>query len=175
MARSLPAKQRTRVRFSPGSPSLASKLWYNGGMKKQCLGECGLNKDLEEFSWKDKKNNRRQSKCKTCYRKHRTEWYRTHKKSEVKTVIKYIHKRRKEVKAWLDNLKSQKSCLNCGEKRIQVLQFHHLDPSKKDINISMASNRGWSIKRIEKEISKCIILCANCHLIEHDRLRGELV
>ena len=135
-----------------------------------CL-ECNIEKKMSEFSWK-KKPKTRQARCKLCYRKKRNEWYRTHKSAEVKTIKAYIYKRRKEIKKWFDNYKSTTSCSKCPENRIQVLQFHHLDPSQKDINLSLASRNGWSIERIQKEIAKCSILCANCHIMEHHRLRG---
>jgi len=45
------------------------------------------------------------------------------------------------------------------------MQFHHLDPSKKVDNVS-AMARGYSLKKIAAEMSKCIVLCANCHAIE---------
>lgn len=43
------------------------------------------------------------------------------------------------------------------------LEFHHKDPSKKEVTLSRAVNNGWSIERMEKEIAKCVVLCANCH------------
>jgi predicted HNH restriction endonuclease len=35
-----------------------------------------------------------------------------------------------------------------------------------------ALNVSLSIKRLQKEIQKCVVLCANCHRIEHARLIG---
>ena len=32
----------------------------------------------------------------------------------------------------------------------------------------------FNSKEILKELDKCLMLCANCHRIEHARLRGEL-
>lgn len=137
---------------------------------KQCV-KCFATKTLENFSWKSKSKGVRQAKCKTCYRELRNKWYQDHKDSEVKTIKTYIYKRRKEIKSWFDSIKAKSKCRYCEENRPTVLQFHHLDPKKKDIQLSAASRNGWSIKRIEAEISKCIVLCANCHLIEHERLR----
>jgi hypothetical protein len=152
---------------------LASKSWYNGGMETKRCTACPEEKPLSDFSWKDKSKGIRQAKCKICYRKLRNEWYQNHKESEVKTIKAYIYSRRKEIKLWFDNLKANKACQHCNDNRPQVLQFHHLDPKKKDIQLSSASRNGWSKNRIEKEIAKCIVLCSNCHIMEHDRLRRE--
>ena len=55
-------------------------------------------------------------------------------------------------------------CSKCGNQYPDVVyDFHHLDPSQKDFNIG--SSRNWP--KIEKELAKCIMLCANCHRIEH--------
>lgn len=54
-------------------------------------------------------------------------------------------------------------CLACGYDRYPgALQFHHLDPTTKEFSLSM---RGLtrSLERIRTELSKCILLCANCH------------
>lgn len=44
--------------------------------------------------------------------------------------------------------------------------FHHKDPMKKEDQIS-AMFRDASDKKLSEEISKCILLCSNCHRIEH--------
>jgi hypothetical protein len=45
----------------------------------------------------------------------------------------------------------------------QVLEFHHRDKSKKDMDVTHMLSGGYSIKRIEAELAKCDVLCANCH------------
>lgn len=50
-----------------------------------------------------------------------------------------------------------------------ALVFHHVDPSKKDRQISFMRN--YSAKQIAKEIAKCIILCSNCHAEVHAEQR----
>lgn len=59
------------------------------------------------------------------------------------------------------------ACTICGYKRCsQALEFHHLDPSKKDFSVSVdGSTRSW--ERIKKEIEKCVLICANCHREVH--------
>ena len=63
-------------------------------------------------------------------------------------------------------------CQKCGyAKSMRALEFHHLDPNSKDFGISKHINR--DIISLRKEVSKCILLCSNCHAEEHDRLYLE--
>lgn len=58
-------------------------------------------------------------------------------------------------------------CERCGyHKSFAALQFHHLEPSKKQFGIA-ASGVTKSLEEQKKEIKKCILLCANCHAEEH--------
>jgi 5-methylcytosine-specific restriction endonuclease McrA len=59
------------------------------------------------------------------------------------------------------------SCVICGyDKHVGALQFHHLDPDKKDFGISESGNtRTWNV--IKEELDKCVMLCANCHTEVH--------
>lgn len=61
-------------------------------------------------------------------------------------------------------------CQHCGyDKCYSALEFHHIDPTIKDVNY--ATMRGWSFERIEEELKNCILLCANCHREVHEMLR----
>lgn len=63
-------------------------------------------------------------------------------------------------------MKSSLKCSKCPENHIACLEFHHLDSKTKSGNIGQLA-RKWCLKRLMEEISKCIILCANCHRKEH--------
>ena len=78
-----------------------------------------------------------------------------------------------KVSAWLDKKKLHKGCQHCGYKKHAVaLVYHHTDPSTKKGDIStMHKNTFSRFKKIVLEIWKCIVLCANCHNVEHQRLR----
>lgn len=53
-------------------------------------------------------------------------------------------------------------CCICGyDKCTTALELHHLNPQEKDFTISATLNRSWDI--LNKEIQKCILVCANCH------------
>lgn len=76
-----------------------------------------------------------------------------------------INHRRHELKKRAVELLGGK-CSVCGyNKSIKALQFHHIDPSQKSFVISGQHCRSW--KKIEEEIKKCILLCANCHAELH--------
>lgn len=63
-------------------------------------------------------------------------------------------------------------CEICSyNKYVGALQFHHLDPKKKDFSISAAKNS--SMERLLPEIMKCVLVCANCHFEIHHGLHDE--
>jgi hypothetical protein len=75
---------------------------------------------------------------------------------------------KKQFKQRLSEMKSKSGCVDCGEKNHIVLDFDHLHDKK--YNISRMIHDGFSWKAIQKEISKCEIVCANCHRIRtHNR------
>lgn len=58
-------------------------------------------------------------------------------------------------------------CRICGyDRSVRALHFHHLNPHEKDFNIS--SKATWY--DIQRELEKCVLLCANCHAEVHDGL-----
>ena len=59
-------------------------------------------------------------------------------------------------------------CAVCGYDKCQrALSFHHVNPKEKDFDLSSRGlTRSW--ERIKKEIDKCVLLCANCHMELHD-------
>lgn len=74
------------------------------------------------------------------------------------------YKREREKRLWLNKYKQDKGCERCGFNDHRALVFHHLIPEEKSFSL------GRELKGKEKtlkEIDKCIILCRNCHSIEH--------
>lgn len=60
-------------------------------------------------------------------------------------------------------------CQRCGYNKCnRALEFHHIDPSKKDFGISKNINR--NIEDLKREVDKCILLCSNCHAEVHQEL-----
>jgi hypothetical protein len=59
-------------------------------------------------------------------------------------------------------------CALCGYNNcVSALEFHHVDPSKKDFTISNALT--MSFDKCKSEVDKCILVCSNCHKEIHDK------
>jgi hypothetical protein len=126
--------------------------------------KCKIEKELNEFH---KKGNSFQSMCKECRKQYIREHY-------IKNKLKYKSKAKRNDKRRLEEYKELKKTLKCelcDEKRWWVLEFHH--EGKKDFNIASSIKR-FSKERIELEIKKCKVLCANCHRDLHYYERNGL-
>ncbi len=66
---------------------------------------------------------------------------------------------------------SNHPCVDCGNSDIRVLEFDHVRGRKTD-GISHLLSQGYGWPRIEAEISKCEVRCANCHRIKTVESRG---
>lgn len=75
-------------------------------------------------------------------------------------------KRQKKFKIQCVKYKGGK-CIICNYFTcINALEFHHINPSKKDFNLSNQKSTKFN-KKIQEELDKCILLCANCHREVH--------
>ncbi|MEO8550919.1 MAG: hypothetical protein ABI678_13125 [Kofleriaceae bacterium] len=81
--------------------------------------------------------------------------------------------RRRAISTWLSELKAELRCRVCGIDHPGCLVFHHVDRDLKDREVAAAITRGWSKARVRAELTKCLVLCANCHIklhmVEDDR------
>ena len=103
--------------------------------KKELITNFYIRNDEWTHSW-----------CKSCSNKNTVEWQR-HRKVEA------------------INYKGGK-CVKCGYNKYPgALDFHHLDPSKKDFSISRKKNCSFDI--IKPELDKCVLVCRNCHAELH--------
>jgi transposase-like protein len=95
-----------------------------------------------------------------------------------------VRERKMKFSEYFQQLKAKMKCLHCDENHPAVLQFHHRDPAQKEFNISdFVTHQSGGIRKLQKEIEKCDIVCANCHLKlhyenDHRRVRlptGEII
>lgn len=106
--------------------------------------------------------------CRDCSRVRINKWYSDNRdrRQNVANVANQL-KKRNLVLMFGDK------CLDCDTPYPDyVYDFHHLDPSTKDVNPSKALT--WSAERAKEELDKCVMLCANCHRIRHHNIRKEL-
>jgi len=97
----------------------------------------------------------RRHKCRNCYRA-----------TKQKLQEKY--------RQWLIDYKKNNKCSKCGITDHRVLEFHHLNNKNKEFSISDGLfNKRYGLKRVKKEIEKCIIVCGNCHKIIHYKNKGK--
>lgn len=133
-------------------------------MKLIC-STCLLEKEETLFSFKSKSKNIRNSKCKDCHKVYVKEHYTQNKKEYISRARSNSKKEYLKDKQLIEELKLG-GCVVCGESRTEVLDLHHLDPSIKENNVSRLSRKNMII-----ESKKCVVLCSNCHRMEHHLLR----
>lgn len=79
--------------------------------------------------------------------------------------------RKNSIKAWFEAYKMTLACEVCAVGDGELFEFHHKESTTKEVTLSDAIQRGWSIARIKEEVTKCIVLCGNCHRIHHHEER----
>jgi transposase len=73
-----------------------------------------------------------------------------------------VSRRRRKMKVMLV-AEAGGHCVLCGYDRcVSALHFHHVDPSTKRFHLSMQGVTR-SLATVRAEMSKCVLLCANCH------------
>ena len=65
------------------------------------------------------------------------------------------------------NMLSVFSCISCGCSDPSVIQWHHVDPQTKELDIYRTA---WAEDKFWNEVLKCVPLCANCHIKIHKNL-----
>jgi len=161
------------------------KPFFFGRVKKGLCGQCGSNLTEEEILNKNShckrcrdltllnlKKRLSRGLCSICGKKRDGE----NKRLCLDCLVK-VKKRRRDKKLRLKTRGVELlggKCSSCGIsfECIDVYDFHHLDPEKKELNIGQNMVSGGKWKTIWKEMSKCILLCSNCHRILHHNLRN---
>lgn len=124
---------------------------------------CNADLPLIDFSFKNKARNIRHSQCRSCYNERRRRVYRDRDREQI---LKDNSARKNANNKRYHEWKSSLSCEVCGEDDSCCLDFHHLDPEQKDINVSeMARSYSWD--SIMAEVNKCVVVCKNCHCKIH--------
>lgn len=138
---------------------------------KTCYS-CKIEKDESCFNWKNKARGILQGYCRDCKKTHQKKYYLSSKKSYLATIMRTRKVRREDAKGKAREYLLQHPCVDCGNADIRVLHFDHVR-DKKHTEVTKMIQKGSSWQQIEKEIGKCEIRCANCHMIKTWPTRWE--
>jgi protein-arginine kinase activator protein McsA len=132
-------------------------------METKICATCKQTLDVTEFEFKDKKNNRRSSWCKTCTKAYKKKHYSDNKEKYLTCGYVSNHKRRLKIRRAIWEYFETHPCVDCGENDPIVLEFDHKDPELKSDSISKMITKNRSLSQIMQEVEKCDVRCANCH------------
>lgn len=107
-------------------------------------------------------------KCIACEENKPTDEYTPRNSKVCKTCLTVRNaERRRKTRKLVQRWKMIKGCQRCGFKAecSSQLDLDHNDPKTKSSKESGAYVSGWSKKRIKEELSKCTVLCKNCHAL----------
>lgn len=101
------------------------------------------------------------------------EYSRQHYRQNKKRYFERNKINKQKLKKYVDGIKEKNPCVDCGKKYpYYVMDFDHLRDKK---GIIMQFIRANNRANLENEISKCEIVCSNCHRERsHQRLKQKL-
>ena len=124
----------------------------------------------DAFRWRTKGRKHRQSQCRDCAKLTSKEHYTANKQAYKRRSAAHSARKIEEHSRKVYDLLAASSCFDCGERDVLTLDFDHKDRQSKLFSIAdaVASHQyGW--RKIEAEIAKCDVRCANCHRIKTAR------
>ena len=142
-----------------------------GGKQLKRCSKCSEIKSKSDFCKDVRSKDGLAHRCKTCAHEYMRRYYEQNKSVLIARSKEYRRKhpekqreRTQRAKFMMNVFKS--TCVKCDEDRLYCIDFHHVDPSTKRLNLSTLK---WftNIDDIKAEVAKCICLCKNCHAEFH--------
>lgn len=136
-------------------------------MRKCCA--CKKVKQVSEFHTNTSRKDGMQGACIECNRLRNKEYYRQNKDRARERRTRATEKLKNEIRF----LKETNPCTDCSNYYpYYVMDFDHLDGASKIDSIAKLTGDG-SREQVFKEMSKCELVCANCHRVRtHKRFMG---
>lgn len=124
--------------------------------------KCNTKLPINFFSFRNKKTNTKHHICKICQKGYADKFYtknkETHKEKNKAILYGKIKKNTEVINKYKDA-----PCKDCNIRYPPyVMDFDHLSSITKISNISYMRSRR-NVEEILKEISKCELVCSNCH------------
>lgn len=92
-------------------------------------------------------------------KEYQSKWYESNKQLQMERT-KASKQKKKE---WYEEYKKTLKCNECGEEDYRCVDIYRLEKSEDNRSIAEMVRRNLSTEKIISEISKCKILCSNCH------------
>lgn len=122
---------------------------------KRC-SRCKQWKPLSAFNNLARAKDGRQYYCREC----NATWHAENKERHNASIRRRNERLAREIAERLFEHKLSLGCSDCGERDPTVLEFDHL--RDKDASVAALVRYGnWA--RVEAEVAKCDVVCANCH------------
>lgn len=103
---------------------------------------------------------------------YQAKWYAANKDKQIKRSSARRDKVRGQAQDAVYAYLAEHPCVDCGEGRVVTLEFDHLPCFKKGAGISKLINDCRGLDVIFEEISKCEVVCRNCHAVRTAQRAG---
>jgi len=121
---------------------------------------CQRQKEEGEFN---RKGDELQSKCKLCQSAYHRLYYSKNKSRFIEKNRRNKNRQRKRLRAILLDIKQHPGADCGGTFHPWVMEFDHREGSIKEAAVANLVSKGCTDARLLEEISKCEVVCANCH------------
>ena len=128
-------------------------------MKTCSTGE--IEKPLSHVNKNHLKKDGLQTECRECSNNRSRNYYERNKEKQKKQIYEAKLKRIEKNRRFIFDYLTEHNCVDCTESDPRVLEFDH--QRDKENNISKLLHDGASQSKIQEEIDKCEVRCANCH------------
>ena len=134
---------------------------------KTCT-KCGEEQPASAFSRRTKSADGLEYWCRSCSSKRYKAWIeRPGNREKVRDNWKRFDGKSRGFAGYL---RQSSPCQLCGESSPDCLDFHHVDPSTKVLDVSDAKH----VREVIAEAQKCVLICKDCHQgIHHGRIDAD--
>jgi hypothetical protein len=134
---------------------------------------CGKRKPLDAFTVRSRNKDGHTTYCRVCIGLANRRRYQA-RSQQMRERLKGFNKKLKDDKSErVFNYLREHPCVDCGETDPVVLEFDHRDPCTKKLYVAQMIERRYAWAKIEAEIEKCDVRCANCHRRKTSRQFGH--
>ncbi|GAA3569672.1 hypothetical protein GCM10022197_27500 [Microlunatus spumicola] len=103
--------------------------------------------------------------CRVCMRAYQAAHHEKNRERHIARVRLDNVRRKRAAAVELETYLRAHPCVGCGTTDVRVLELDHREDETKSANVSAMVGAGLPWARIEREIAKCDVRCANCHRV----------